>query len=168
MDFKDLVKMRYSVRKYEDKEVKRETLEAFLEVVRNAPSASNRQPWHFIVLTKEDVKNKVCETYKLDWITKAPVIIVACGDHSESWKRDDGKDHCDIDVSIAIDHLTLAAVEKGLGTCWVCAFDAKKVSEVLELPSHLEPIALIPIGYPLDKDVRAKKRKDFEEITSWR
>lgn len=168
MNFKELVKKRYSVRKYEDKEVKKETLEKILEVVRNAPSAANKQPWHFFVITEDDMKSKVCETYKLDWMKKAPVIIVACGDHSQSWKRDDGKDHCDIDVSIAIDHLTLAAAEEGLGTCWVCAFDAKQVSEILELPSHLEPIALIPIGYPLDKDVRDKKRKDFEQIVSWR
>lgn len=168
MNFKDFVNTRYSVRKYEDKKVEKETLEEILEVVRNAPSAANKQPWHFVVLTEDDIKSKICETYKLDWLKKAPVIIVACGDHSESWIRDDGKDHCDIDVSIAVDHLTLAAVEKGLGTCWVCAFDSKKVSEILELSDDLEPIALIPIGYPLDKDVRAKKRKDFEKIVSWR
>ena len=62
----------------------------------------------------------------------------------------------------------MAAVEEGLGTCWVCAFDSKKVSEILDLSSDLEPIALIPMGYPLDKDVRDKKRKSLDEIVSWR
>ncbi len=168
MSLKDLVKIRYSVRKYEDKKVEKETLEKILEVARNAPSAVNYQPWHFVVLTEDDIKEQICETYPVSWMKRAPVIIVACGDHSKSWKRDDGKDHCDIDVSIAIDHLTLAAVEEGLGTCWVCAFDSKKVSEILDLSSDLEPIALIPMGYPLDKDVRDKKRKSLDEIVSWR
>lgn len=167
MDFKDLVKNRYSVRKYKDKEVERKNIEEILEVMRNAPSAVNYQPWRFIVVTDPKMKEKIADTYPVAWIKKAPIIIVAYGDHSESWFRDDGKDHCDIDVAIAIDHLTLAATEKGLGTCWVCAFDSKKLSQILELSSNEEPIALIPMGYPSDEDVRAKKRKDLDEIVKW-
>jgi nitroreductase len=60
----------------------------------------------------------------------------------------DGKDHTDIDVSIIIDHMTLAAAEQGLGTCWICNFDALKCAEILQLPSNIEPIAYLPIGYP--------------------
>ena len=159
MDFKDLVKKRYSVRKYKDQDVSRETLEDILEIMRNAPSAVNFQPWKFIVLQESEIKEKVANTYPVAWLKKAPVIIVVCGDHSESWVRDDGKDYCDVDVAIAVDHLTLAAVEKGLGTCWVCAFDKQACKKVLDLPGNLEPIALIPMGYPIDQEIRDKKRK---------
>lgn len=167
MDFEKLVKNRYSVRKYKEKDVEREVLEEILETIRNAPSAVNYQPWHFTVVMDDVTKEKLAEAYPVEWIKKAPVIIVAIGDHSKSWVRDDEKDFCDIDVAIAVDHLSLAAVEKGLGTCWVCAFDKVMVGKVLDLPEHLEPIALLPLGYPIDQEVRAKKRKSLDEIVSW-
>lgn len=167
MDFSNLVKNRYSVRKYKEKDVEKELIEEILDTMRNAPSAANYQPWHFTVVMDSKTREKIAETYAVAWIKKAPVIIIALGDHSQSWVRDDGKDYCDVDVAIAVDHLTLAAVDKGLGTCWVCAFDKVMVSDILNLPEHLEPIALLPMGYPIDQDVRAKKRKSLDEIVSW-
>ncbi|NLI61622.1 MAG: nitroreductase, partial [Clostridiales bacterium] len=104
------------------------------------------------------------------WLKQAPVIIVACGDHSQSWKRGDGKDHCDIDVAIAIDHMTLAAAEEGLGTCWICAFDAELCHEILELPEDMEVIALLPIGYPQeesDEERHNRQRKPLDQIVGW-
>lgn len=168
MSFLELTKQRHSVRNYKDKPVEREKLLQVLEAARNAPSACNFQPWHFIVLTEEKIKNKVAETYPRDWFKQAPVVIVACGDHSVSWKRADGKDHCDVDLGIAIEHMTLAAAELGLGTCWVCAFDAKRCHEILELPDHLEVIALLPLGYPAEETIPEKKRKTLEEIVTWK
>jgi len=168
MSFLELAKQRHSVRNYKDKPVEREKLLQVLEAARNAPSACNFQPWHFIVLTEEKIKNKVAETYPRDWFKQAPVVIVACGDHSVSWKRADGKDHCDVDLGIAIEHMTLAAAELGLGTCWVCAFDAKRCHEILELPDHLEVIALLPLGYPAEETIPEKKRKTLEEIVTWK
>lgn len=168
MNFKELVKTRYSVRKYKDRVVEKEIIEGVLDIMRNAPSAVNYQPWQFIVLTSPEIRGKIAETYPVSWIKDAPVIIVACGDHSKSWVREDGKDHCDIDVAIAVDHLSLAAAEVGLGTCWVCAFDKVKCSEILELPDHLEPVVIIPMGYPLDEAIRNKKRKSLDEVVSWR
>ncbi|NLC53759.1 MAG: nitroreductase, partial [Firmicutes bacterium] len=135
---------------------------------RNAPSACNFQPWHFIVLTEEKIKSKVAETYPRDWFKKAPVVIVACGDHSVSWKRADGKDHCDVDLGIVIEHMALAAADLGLGTCWVCAFDAKRCHEILELPDNLEVIALLPLGYPDEERIPDKNRKPLEEIVTWK
>lgn len=167
MNFLDLAKRRYSVRKFKNKPIEEEKLNYVLEAGRVAPSACNFQPWYFIVVKDEELKKKVADTYGRDWIYKAPVIIAACGDHSQSWHRADGKDHCDIDVAISVTHMTLAAAEQGLGTCWVCAFDAKKCHEVLELPENMEVIALIPIGYPddaVDPDRHAIKRKDMGQI----
>ena len=130
MSFLELAKKRYSVRSYLDRPVEKEKLLQVLEAARIAPSAVNKQPWNFIVVTNENTKNKIAETYPREWFKTAPAVIVVCGDHSKSWKRKDGKDHCNIDVA-AIDHMTLAATDLGLGTCWVCAFDAKQCHKIL-------------------------------------
>jgi len=167
MSFIDLAKKRYSVRNYKNLPVEKEKILQVVEAARISPSAVNFQPWHFIVVTTEEIKSRIAETYPRDWFRKAPAVIVVCGDHSGSWKRKDGKDHCDIDVAIAITHMTLAAADMGLGTCWVCAFDAAKCHKILELPDNLEVIALIPIGYPADDEVPQKKRKCINEIVSW-
>ncbi|HHV13815.1 MAG TPA: nitroreductase [Clostridiales bacterium] len=167
MIFLDVAKERYSVRSYEKKEVEREKLLQVLEAARIAPSAVNFQPVHLIVVTEQEEKEKIYQTYKRDWIKEAPVVIVACGDHKVSWDRKDGKDHCDIDVAIAVDHMTLAAVEQGLGTCWVCAFDAKLCHELLGLPENLEVVALLPLGYPKGERTTEPRRKKLEELVSW-
>ncbi|HHW00892.1 MAG TPA: nitroreductase [Clostridiaceae bacterium] len=167
MSFIDLAKKRYSVRNYKNVPVEKEKILQVIEAARISPSAVNFQPWHFIVVTTEEMKSRIAETYPRDWFRKAPAVIVVCGDHSSSWKRKDGKDHCDIDVAIAVDHMTLAAADMGLGTCWVCAFDAEKCHQILELPENLEVIALMPIGYPADDEVPQKKRKSINEIISW-
>lgn len=167
MSFLDLAKSRYSVRSYESRAVEKEKLLQVLEAARLAPSAVNFQPWHFIVITEDAQKEKIFETYPREWIKEAPAIIVACGDHGKSWKRSDGKDHCDVDVSIAVEHMALAAADLGLGTCWVCAFDAKKCHELLNLPENLEPIVLLPIGYPKGERLTEIKRKSLDEIVSW-
>ncbi|MFC1584664.1 nitroreductase family protein [Fibrobacterota bacterium] len=172
MNFLELAKTRCSIRKYKDQPVEEEKLKAVLEAGRIAPSAVNYQPWYFIVVREQELRKKVAATYGREWINQAPVILVICGDHSKSWRRGDGKDHCDIDVAIAIDHMTLAAAELGLGSCWVCKFNAMQCSELLKLPVHLETIALLPIGYPAgerdDKDIeRHLKRKTLEEVAHW-
>jgi len=170
MSFLELAKTRYSLRKFRNAPVEQEKLLAVLEAARVAPSAVNFQPLQYIVLQNEEVRKKVASTYRREWLLQAPVIIVVCGDHSQSWRRADGKDFCDIDAAIAIDHLTLAATDLGLGTCWVCAFNAMDCSKALGLPSHLEPIALIPLGYPAEEgEMRPldKKRKSIAELVHW-
>ncbi|MCT4602113.1 MAG: nitroreductase family protein, partial [Marinifilum sp.] len=79
----------------------------------------------------------------------------------------DGKDHTDIDASIAIDHMTLQATELGLGTCWICNFYVEKCKDFFQLPDHIEPIAILSLGYPNDDKMPAKKRKSLEEIVHW-
>lgn len=170
MDFIELAKNRYSVRKYQEREIEREKLEYVLQAGRIAPSAVNFQPWRFIVAREAGMKETVCSTYNRDWIKAAPAIIVLCGVHGEAWRRADGKDHCDIDVAIAADHMTLAAVEKGLGTCWVCNFDSMALAKALRLPKGTEPAVLLPIGYPADSadpERHGDKRKAEEEIIFW-
>lgn len=170
MSFIDLAKKRYSSRKYLDKPVEREVLLKVLDAGRVAPSAKNKQPWHFVVITEEEPLKKVRECYEREWLNSAKCIIVVCGDHREAWRRADGKIHTDIDVAIAIDHMTLAATDLGLATCWICKFDVMKCVKALELPEGVEPVALIPIGYPADDaDVNRHEqlRKPLDEIVHW-
>ncbi|MCX6151124.1 MAG: nitroreductase family protein [Ignavibacteriales bacterium] len=167
MEFIDLAKKRFSSRSFLPKQVDEGKLLKVLEAGRIAPSAVNIQPWHFIVIKDEENKQKIYSVYKRDWLKQAPIIIVVCGDHSTSWKRVDGKDHCDIDIAIAVDHLILQATELDLGTCWVCNFDMKKCAEVLNLPENIEPIVILPLGYPAefaDSDRHTAKRKPLDMI----
>jgi len=166
MDFLELAKERFSVRSYKNIPVEEKKLIQVLEAARIAPSAVNFQPWHFIVVQQKENLNKIHKIYAREWIKQAPVIIVACSDHSESWKRaSDNKDSADIDIAIAVDHITLMAASLGLGTCWVCNFDVKQCSEIFQLPPHIEPVVLIPLGYP-DTNMPVKKRKSISEIAS--
>ncbi|PKQ61590.1 nitroreductase [Labilibaculum filiforme] len=168
MNFKELTRQRYSVRSYLPKEIEQEKLIAILEAGRIAPSASNKQAWHFIVVREPENHNKFAEIYHRDWFNQAPVYIVICGDHSQTWKRnEDGKDHCDIDAAIAIDHMTLQATELGLGTCWICNFQVRKCIDFFNLPDRIEPIAILSLGYPSDIVTPEKKRKSLDEIVHW-
>lgn len=165
MSFNQLINRRFSVRKYKNDPVEEEKLLQILEAARLAPSAANYQPWHFIVVSKPENLSRLHLCYHREWFQQAPVVIVACADHSRSWKRGyDGRNSADIDVAIAVDHITLQAAELGLGTCWICNFDAPKCSETLNLPEHVEPIAMIPVGYPEKENIPPKKRKTLEEI----
>lgn len=167
MEFKELINKRFSVRKYKSIAVEKNKLIEVIEAGRLAPSAVNFQPWHFIVVQDPRNLEKVHSVYRREWIRSAPAIIVVCGNHHLSWKRgNDGKDFADIDVAITVDHMTLRAAEMGLGTCWVCNFDAKRCSEIFQLPRHIEPVVLLPLGYP-DEDVKEKNRKPLEEIVHW-
>ena len=167
MDFTQLISHRYSVRKYKEQPVENEKLLRVMEAARMAPTAVNFQPFHLLVFQEKDKLKQMAEIYQRDWIKSAPVIILACADHSQSWKRSsDGKDSADIDVAIAVDHMTLQAAELGLGTCWVCNFEVERCADILDLPAHIEPLVMLPLGYPADT-AREKKRKELNEIVHW-
>lgn len=168
MEFNKLIQARYSVRQFATQEVELGKLESILEAGRLAPSAVNFQPWQFIVVCDKEQLQKLSACYHREWFAAAPCCIVVCGDHRQSWhRRVDGKDHCDIDAAIAIDHMTLQAVELGLGTCWVCNFDVERTRQLFQLPAHIEPIAFLPIGYPKSNEMPIKKRKSLDEIVHW-
>lgn len=171
MSFLELAKKRYSCRKYDSRKVEPEKLGLVLEAGRVAPSAVNFQPWHFFVLTEARDLEVFYEAYHREWFNTAPAVIVICGNKKESWKRKaDGKDSLDIDVAIATDHMTLQATELGLASCWVCNFDVEKARELLNLPEELDPMVILPLGYPLDKmdpERHAVKRKPLDQIVTY-
>lgn len=167
MELKDAIRTRYSVRQFSQQPVSKAMILEILELASMAPSAVNFQPWHFIVITGKDGLAELWPVYHRQWLQEAPVIIVACIDHHQSWKRsNDGHDFGEVDVAIVVDHLTLAATASGLGTCWVCNFDVAAARKILHLPEQIEPLALIPVGFPAVV-AAAKKRKPLSESVSW-
>lgn len=165
-----LMQARHSVRAFDERPVEREKLLRVLEAARLAPSACNNQPWRFLIIQEPTRREQLAVCYPRDWFRGAPAVIVACADVTVAWRRADGKSHGDIDVAIAVDHLMLAATEAGLGTCWVCAFDDVRAKALLNLPETMDPVALIPIGYPAHEERPAERhgqRKTLEEIVHW-
>ena len=168
MNFLELAAKRYSVRSYQAKQVPDDLLDFVLKSASLAPSAVNRQPWKFFVVRSEAMKCQLRQCYDREWFKTAPAYIIVCGDHAASWKRPaDGKDHCDIDVAIAAEHIVLAAASVGLGTCWVCNFDTVSCKRLLELQDSYEPVVILPIGYPSELPIADKSRKNLTEIVSY-
>ena len=167
--FYNLVASRYSCRKYTSAPVDRELIMAVLDTARLAPSACNRQPWQFLVLDTEESRTPVLACYDREWMKNIPAFIVALGMKDEAWVRQyDGKNHTDVDVAIAVEHICLSAASLGLGTCWICNFDPELLGRKLGLPEDAVPVAIIPIGYPEpDAVVPQKNRKTFDEIVKW-
>ena len=165
MSYSDLIARRRSIRGYRPEPVEEDQLQQVLDAGRLAPSACNIQPWYFVVVKGDEVKN-LAQAYGRDWFSTAPVAIVVCVDRETCWKRADGKDYGDVDAAIAMDHMILAATELGLGTCWVGAFDAEIARKVLNVPDHIDPVLMTPLGYPA-KSPDARPRKALEEIVRW-
>ena len=163
MNLQELIKSRYSCRSYQPASVEPAKLDYIMECVRLAPSAVNKQPWRFRIVSSDEDKAKLQRCYARTWFNSAPMYIIASLVHDEEWVRSDGKHHGDIDVAIAVEHLCLAAAEQGLGTCWVCNFDALLCKQLFSYAEGEEPVVLIPIGYPAD-EAKPKIRKEMNEI----
>ena len=163
--FLELVKSRHSVRGDDSREVEQEKIDYILECARLAPSAVNKQPWSFIVVKSEEKKDALRDCYTRDWFRQAPLYIIVYVDEDAAWLRSsDNKNHCDIDASIAIEHICLAATDQGLGTCWVCNFDTNKCKNNFGIGPNSHPVALIPIGYPSGKSLQSSTRKERGEL----
>ena len=166
MEFLGLAKKRYSSRAYKSGPVEDEKLQQVLEAAQLAPTACNLQPFRLIVIHTKGREAELRRIYSSSWFTQAPLVICACSIPSESWKRRDGKNYCEVDVTIAMDHLILSAASLGLGRCWIGAFNPDAAREILGLPDDVEPIAFTPLGYPADSPGR-KSRKALDEIVRY-
>ena len=117
MDFQELIAKRYSVRSYKTDAIEKDKLEEILNAARLAPTAANLQPFQLIVVETKGREEELKRIYRADWFWKAPIVICICAIPSQAWSRMDNKNYGDVDATIAMDHLILAATELGLGTC---------------------------------------------------
>lgn len=165
MNFNTLAKKRVSIRSYTSEPVSGEQLTEVLEAGRLAPTACNLQPFQFVVVREKENLAALAEGYPAPWFAEAPVVIAVCTLPAKAWKRTRHDDRCyaDIDAAIAADHMTLAAANIGLGTCWIGAFDPKIVRKVLGVPRTVEPLILLTLGHPAEKG-RPKVRQPLEKL----
>lgn len=178
MNFLELVKKRQSDRKYlANKPVEPEKIERCLEAARLAPSASNSQPWTFIVVNKPKLKQEVAKAtfskvlsfnkFTLD----SPVLIVVVTEKSEL-KAQMGnflknQQYNLIDIGIATEHFCLQAASEGLGTCIMGWFQEKKIKQLLNIPAKKRVNIVISLGYSAETKIRDKKRKPMSEFVRY-
>ncbi len=161
MEFMNVVSKRRSIRKYKSDPVSQEDIEYIIEAARLAPSWANSQCCKFIVVKDAEVKGKLAEAGNA-WIAQAPVIIAACADPSKPGTKGD-QEYYMLDVGIAMEHLILAAADKGLGTCWIGAFDEDIAKSALGVPDGIRVVASTPLGYPAE-DPDPRPRRSMEDV----
>ncbi len=168
MTFHELVAGRESIRSYDPKkEVNEAVLEKILEAGRLAPSAANRQPWRFLLISSQEMLEKVRRCYSGEWFQEAPHVLAVMGSVDDAWVRSkDGYNSLETDLTIAMDHMILAAESEGVATCWIAAFDRDILYEAFSLADNERIFAITPLGYPKKgfAKKRNKQRKSLEEI----
>ncbi len=161
MSLIDIVLSRRSVRRYEKQDIPKDVLDKILEAGRQAPSAGNMQPWHFIVLTDYDIKEKLSHGRWNTFVKDSPVTIVGCastGVFGRRWPI--------IDISIALQNMVIAAWALGIGSCWIGDFKEEEVKRLLNIPEDWKIIALVTFGYPAEKP-GSRPKKPIDEIVSY-
>ena len=171
--FFEIVSMRRSIRKYEDRPVEEEKITKILEAVRLAPSSSNSQPWHVVVVRNKETIQALSKAapvgsrFVISWMAEAPLVFVLAVQRKLTHRVAGTFGHPNLwlDAGIAGEHLVLAAQALGLGTCWIGWFSEGKVRGLVGLPKTYEVIALIPCGYPAEEP-EPRERKRLDEIFS--
>ncbi|TFF85777.1 MAG: nitroreductase family protein [Promethearchaeota archaeon] len=168
----DVIKSRHSVRKFTDDPVSEEDLNAVLEAARLAPSGTNKQPWHFIIIKNKETQKKLADL--LPWgryIKNAPIAIAILVKLKSMWSILDG--------AIAVTHITLEAAARGLGTCWCACYPniekradlEQNINTILGIPeklrSKMKLITITPLGYPAENGIKETSRKDLSEIVHY-
>ncbi|MBZ9569692.1 nitroreductase family protein [Patescibacteria group bacterium] len=149
-----IIKERRSIRKFQKKEIPDETIDKLIEALIWAPSAGNLQSRKFYFVFDDEIKEKLAvAAFGQSSITQAPLVVIGCADDkiSRRYGEKGRKLYSICDVSASIQNMILLATELGLGSCWIGAFDERKVAEILDLPKNLHPIVIVPVGYPAEK-----------------
>ncbi|MCL5876661.1 MAG: nitroreductase family protein [Candidatus Bathyarchaeota archaeon] len=145
MDVFEVVEARKSIRSYQDTPIPREKIERILEAGRLAPSAVNREPWHFIAVTDKEKRKALSKGLYAKFVAHAPLVIVVCGNKKAS------ADWYAIDAALALENMVLTAVGEGFGTCCVGSFNESDVKELLKVPDDYEALVMLTVGYPKEK-----------------
>jgi nitroreductase len=159
-----LLKGRRSIRFYRQDPVPDEMLREVLEAGRWAPSATNRQPWHFVVVRDEQIRRQVAEHaafYFVRWahVGEAPLLIALCGTaRNPAYQR-----YLHEDIGLAGGQMMLQAAALGLGTCWIGGLDRKAIASILQVPPGIEVVGLLTMGFPAE-DPPPPPRKPLGEI----
>jgi len=178
MNFQELIAARQSVRRYSDRVVEPEKIKQCLEAARLAPSASNSQPWSFIVVDKEPLRTQVAEATFSDiklinkFVLQAPVIVVVVMEKAKLITRlamlVKKKEWPLIDIGITAEHFCLQAAELGLGTCMLGWFEEERIKKLLNIPSGKSIGLCITLGYAVEGyTLRTKIRKPYEEVVKY-
>lgn len=157
---------RFSVRHFQDREVEQDKIDQLIEAARKAPSAKNVQPWHFVIIQDKKKRDQLTDICKGQaFVSQAPISIAVCANHLD-YTMTSGEKAYTVDAVIAAEHIALEAVAQGLGTCWMGAFYADQLAELIDLPREYKVVTVLPIGYP---DCKKNKRnlKPIKEIVSY-
>ena len=164
MEFIDVITERYSVRGYLDKEVEKEKLQYVLKAATIAPTGVNAQPFKVFVIDTKKHKEALSKIYGAKWFVEAPYVLCVVALIDQAWTRPwDKKNIADIDATIVMDHMILAAQDVGLGTCYIGAFKKQEAHRFLELDENEEAVLFTPLGYP-NAEPRETPRKELEEF----
>lgn len=158
MSLLDVIFRRRSIRRYRTEPIPDEVLRNILEAGRLAPSADNAQPWHFIVITESEMKEKLSRGRWNSFIKDSAFTVVGCGYADNEWST--------VDVTIALQNMVLGAEAQEVGTCWIGDFEEKEVKELLGIPDNLKVIALVSFGYPAEKPSMVDK-KSLKQIVHY-
>lgn len=168
MDFLELAQNRYSVRSFSSTPVPSDLVEKILRAAQLAPTACDYQPVKVLVLTRKDALERFRRCTECHF--EAPLAFIVCADKTTCWKRRyDGKESGDIDASIVATHMMLEASSLGVGSTWVMYFIPEAVRQEFELPENLEPVALLPMGFPSESAApspRHTERKPLSELVT--
>lgn len=172
MELTTAIQKRQSIRSFHSTPIPQQILQEILIAANQAPSAGNLQARDFIIVNDQHIKDQLCTAAShQNFLTEAPIIIVVCANQKRiSPYGLRGKElYCIQDATAAVEHILLAAVDHGLDSCWVGAFNEKEVSDILRVPSYIRPIAMIPLGFSKKKDTatRRKNIKDLVHVNSW-
>jgi len=170
MEFAEVIAARRSVRHFNPKlAVTPADVTALLEAATSAPTAGNIQPWRFFVVRTEAARERLAAAVHQGWATKAPVVIVVCADMRPCQARygDRGSALYAIqDTAAAVENILLAAVDRGLASCWIGAFDEAAVAAAIGVTSPVTPIAILPVGHRAESAGRPARRP-LSEVTTW-
>jgi len=157
MNLREIFEKRKSIRKFTGEPITEDQIKLIMEAAQIAPSASNKQPYKFIVIKDDELKKAFRKkAARQNFIDKAAVIFVVLGiKEREYWYK--------VDIGIAVEHMALQAAELGLGSCWIGAIERDKIRELLKIPNDWEIVSLLIIGIP-DQDPLARPRKSLDEL----
>jgi nitroreductase len=170
MEFSEVIAKRRSVRHFNTKlAVSDDDVRALLGAAVTAPTAGNIQPWRFVVLRTAAARERLAAAMHQKWSTAAPVVIVVCVDPRPCAARYGARGemlYAIQDTAGAVENILLAAVDRGLASCWIGAFDDEAVREAIGVAKPITPVAVLPIGYSAEAAGRPARRP-LEEVTTW-